>query len=118
MADTFTDGEYRTVVTNEDIELYRVYGGDAKREGAFWTTEPAESQAGARQGRALLDEWGNTKKWEERMVVPKGTKLNIGTVERQIEPTGEVLFGGDDQILVPKDYDSSWRDPSYRRRLK
>lgn len=55
--------------------------------------------------------WGCKKYMEEG-------KLNVGTVAPQVEPTGEVLTGGADQILVPQDYDPNWRDPGYRRRLK
>ena len=38
---TFKDGNYRTVVTNEEIIVYRSFGHNAEAGGAFATSSPA-----------------------------------------------------------------------------
>jgi len=109
MKPTFTDSEYRTVVTNEDIILYRVYGGKAKDTGAFVTTAPAGNRIQAKIDSALLPEWGGSKEFEAKILVPKGTVLNIGKIAPQtIKSTGTVLKGGDDQILLPQNWPKDW----------
>lgn len=108
LADTFTDGVYRTVETTEDITVYRVFGGNADAGGAFATTSRAQSRIQTKNDSALLPEWKNSMKYEAEIVIPKGTKLNIGTVEQQITMSGTVLKGGADQILLPQGWDLSW----------
>jgi RHS repeat-associated protein len=107
--DTFTDGEYSTVVTNEDITLYRVYGGRAEATGSFVTTQPAVNRIQTKIDSALLPEWGGTREFEAEIVVPKGTVLNIGKVAPQtIKSTGTVLKGGADQVLLPQNWPKDW----------
>lgn len=107
--DSFKDGIYRTVVTNEDIVVYRVYGGNAKAEGSFVTTSPANNKIQAKIDAALLPEWKNTRQFEAEIIIPKGTTINVGRVEEQIiRESGTVLKGDADQILMPKDWPSSW----------
>lgn len=102
IADTFKDGQYRTVVTNEDVKLYRVYDGDKSNiGGAFATTEPSSSVEQTREKSAILPEW-NDCKYEAEITVPKGTKLNIGTAELQEDADGNVYEGGGDQVLLPQ----------------
>ncbi|WP_253286630.1 hypothetical protein [Virgibacillus sp. MSJ-26] len=54
---SFTDGEYRTVVTNEPVTVYRAFGGDAASQGAFATTSPAKSRIDVKIDLALKPEW-------------------------------------------------------------
>ena len=109
VAESFTDGEYRTVVTNEDITVYRVYGGNAKQGGAFVSTSPAQNKIQAKVDAALLPSWKNTRAHEAEILIPKGTKLNVGKVAPQtIESTGTTLKGGADQILMPQNWPSDW----------
>ena len=109
IAESFTDSEYRTVVTNEDIVVYRVYGGNAKLGGSFVSTSPAPNKIQAKIDAALLPEWKNTRQLEAEIVIPSGTTLNIGKVAPQtIKSTGTVLSGGADQILMPRDWPETW----------
>lgn len=106
---TFTDGQYRTVETLEDVKVYRTYGGKAKQTGGYATTSPAKTRIDAKIDTALLPEWGNSRKYEIEITIPKGQQLNIGKVAPQtIESTGTILSGGVDQILLPQGWSSEW----------
>lgn len=108
MKPTFTDSEYRTVATNENVTLYRTFGGRSDAGGAFASTLPAESRIQAKIDSALLPEWGGTRMYEARIVVPKGQVLNIGKVAEQYTKTGTKLAGGADQILLPENWPLEW----------
>ena len=109
LAKTFKDGHYRTVVTNDDICVYRLFGGRADAGGGFATTTKATSRIEAKIEVALLPEWGNSRAYEAKIVVPKGTVLSIGKVASQkISTTGTILEGGLDQILLPMDWPLDW----------
>ena len=108
VAESFTDGKYKTVELQQDMTYYRVYGGNAQANGGFVTTNPAVNRIQSKIDSALLPEWGNTRQFEATIVVPKGTIVNIGTVAPQTTKSGTVLSGGADQILLPRGYDSSW----------
>lgn len=107
VAKSFKDGEYRTVVTTEPITLYRVYGGDATAEGSYCTSEPCTDKDKTRNDLALKSSWGNTMEKEAEIVVPAGTKLNIGRVEEQSDG-GKILTGNADQILLPQNWNQDW----------
>ena len=109
LAKTFKDGHYRTVVTNDDICVYRLFGGRADAGGGFATTTKATSRIEAKIEVALLPEWGNSRAYEAKIVIPKGTVLSIGKVASQkISTTGTILEGGLDQILLPMDWPLDW----------
>jgi hypothetical protein len=57
---------------------------------------------------ALLPEWNNSREFEATLEVPAGQILNVGTVAPQTTMSGAVLPGGADQILLPRDWPSSW----------
>ncbi|SFX61921.1 hypothetical protein SAMN04487866_11418 [Thermoactinomyces sp. DSM 45891] len=111
---TFTDSNYRTVVTNEEITLYRVYGNKegergALKVGSFATTSPAKSRVQVQRDSALLPEWGNTMEKEVTITIPKGTTINIGKVAPQTaKDTGIEYPGGGDQILLPYPAKEEW----------
>lgn len=107
IAKSFKDGEYRTVVTTEPITLYRVYGGRSTVEGSYCTTEPCVDKDKTRNDLALKSSWGNTIDKEAEIVVPAGTKLNIGRAEEQSDG-GKILTGNADQILLPQDWNQDW----------
>ncbi len=69
--DSFTNGEYKTVKTMEDVDLYRVFGGNAKIDGSFVSTSPALNKIQAKIDSALLPEWKNTRQFEATITVPK-----------------------------------------------
>ena len=106
--DSFTDGNYRTVITEENITFYRTFGGGAKANGSFVTTSPAGNRINAKIDTALVPNWKNTREFEAVIEVPKGQILNIGRVEKQYTKTGALLKGDGDQILLPQGWPSEW----------
>ncbi len=107
--ESFLDSNYRTVITNEDITVYRVFGGNANPQGAFVTTSPALNKIQAKIDAALLPAWKNTRAHEAEILIPKGTRLDIGKVAPQtIESTGTVLDGLSDQLLMPQNWPKEW----------
>jgi len=108
ISESFTDGNYRTVITEENITFYRTYGGGAKVNGSFVTTNPAGNRINAKINTALLPDWKNTREYEAVIEVPKGQILNIGRVEKQYTKTGALLEGDGDQILLPQGWPSEW----------
>ncbi|WP_072578608.1 hypothetical protein [Bacillus weihaiensis] len=106
--ESFTDSNYRTVITEEDITFYRTYGGGAKANGSFVTTRPAGNRINAKIDTALVPDWKNTREFEAIIEVPKGQILNIGRVEKQYTKTGALLEGDADQILLPQGWQSEW----------
>ena len=108
LIDTYKDGQYRTVVTNEDITVYRSFGYNAEAGGAFVTSNPALSRVQTKVGSAILPEWKNTLRYEAEIVIPKGTTLNIGRVGEQYTMSGARLAGDADQFLLPQNWDLKW----------
>ena len=108
MVKSFKDSNYRTVVTNEDITVYRVFGYSADAGGGFTTSKPALNRTQTKIDSALLPEWKNSIRYEAKIIVPKGTTLNIGRVEEQFTKSGTRLAGDADQIILPLGWDLSW----------
>lgn len=105
---SFKDGHYRTVVTTEDITVYRVFGNKARATGAFVTSSPAQNRIQAKLDSALLPEWKNSIHYEAKIVIPAGTRLNIGKVEKQYTLSGTKLEGNADQFLLPEEWPEEW----------
>ena len=105
---TFKDGNYRTVVTNEEIIVYRSFGHNAEAGGAFATSSPALNRVQTKIDSAILPEWKNTLRYEAEIVIPKGTTLNIGRVEEQFTMSGARLAGDADKFLLPENWDLNW----------
>ena len=108
LSKTFTDSNYRTVITEEKIMVYRTFGGRADAGGSFVTTIAAESRMQAKIDTALLPSWGNSRMYEAVIEVPKGEVLNIGKVAEQITESGGKLVGGGDQVVLPLNWDLNW----------
>lgn len=108
LIDTYKDGVYRTVVTNEDITVYRSFGYNAEAGGAFTTSSPALNRVQTKVDSAILPEWKNTLRYEAEIVIPKGTTLNIGRVGEQFTMSGTRLAGDADQFLLPQNWDLNW----------
>ncbi|MGR6898122.1 pre-toxin TG domain-containing protein [Rummeliibacillus sp. BSL5] len=108
ISESFTDCNYRTVITKEKIIFYRTYGGGARATGSFVTTSPAGNRINAKTSTALVPDWKNTREFEAVIEVPKGQVLNIGKVEKQYTKSGALLEGNGDQILLPQDWPSEW----------
>ena len=108
LSKTFTDSNYRTVITEEKIVVYRTFGGRADAGGSFVTTVSAESRIQAKIDTALLPSWGNSRMYEAVIEVPKGEILNIGKVAEQTTESGAKLVGGIDQVVLPLNWDLNW----------
>ncbi|WP_420919559.1 RHS repeat-associated core domain-containing protein [Xenorhabdus bovienii] len=108
MVKSFKNDEYKTVVTTEDTVLYRTFGGNARIDGGFVTTSPSSNKIQAKIDSALLPEWKNTRQYESTIVVPKGTRLQVGKVKEQFTKSGTRLDDGADQIVLPLGYPMSW----------
>lgn len=108
LIETYKDGNYRTVVTNEEITVYRSFGYNAEAGGAFATSSPALSRVQTKVDSAILPEWKNTLRYEAEIVIPQGTTINIGRVGEQHTMSGAKLAGDADQILLPQNWDLSW----------
>jgi hypothetical protein len=91
------------------VVVYRTFGGRADAGGSFATTFPAANRIQAKIDYALLPEWGSTRMYEAKIIIPQGTVINIGkTAPQTIKSTGTVLTGGVDQILLPKNWPLEW----------
>lgn len=104
---TFIDGVYRTGVTNKGVTLYRDFGApDAFLNGGY-----AATTASATRGElAILDEW-NSMRFKAKITVPQGQTLHVGKVGKQTSSkTGQVLNGGEDQVILPESWSTSWVD--------
>ena len=108
LIETYKDGQYRTVVTNEEITVYRAFGYNAEAGGAFATSNSAMNRIQVKVDSAILPEWKNTLKYEAEIVIPKGTTLNIGRVGEQYTMSGARLAGDADQFLLPQNWDLNW----------
>lgn len=123
-ADSFLNGEYRTVVTTEDMVLYRVYGGGSTKEGnpntdsVFLTSHEPKDRILEKTDSALTNKWQgeytkpdgstdkklpNTREYYCEVYVPKGTRMNIGKVAPQETSGGQILEGGGEQIIAHRE---------------
>lgn len=111
---SFMNGEYKTYITTDKVVLYRTYGrGYSKNKGATWnggyaSTEFAESRIDVKIRLALKPEWLNTRLVEEKILVPVGTKINVGLVAPVTLNTGTILTGGAEQVLLPRNWPKEW----------
>ena len=104
LKNSFHNGEYRTVIAQEEIKLYRVYGGGSDQRGTFLTTQAPTDRMDAKMGLALKAEWKNSRQQFCEVTIPKGTVMNIGKVAPQITASGHILPGGMDQVVVSREF--------------
>lgn len=97
VANTFRSGTYREVITTEPVTLYRVFGGSAGPDGAYWTRTKPEGPVQSIIDSALNPEWGNPATSVIKLDVPPGTRFYEGVAA----PQGG-LVGGGNQIYLPK----------------
>lgn len=88
--------------------MYRSFGYNAEAGGAFATSSPALNRIQVKVDSAILPEWKNTLRYEAEIVIPKGSILNIGRVEKQFTISGARLAGDADQFLLPENWDLNW----------
>lgn len=124
IASSFLHKQYQTYKTLDELVLYRVFGlysrtnGEvkgARSSGGYASTEFAESLIDAKLRLALAPEWFSTKAYEEKILLPKGSIINVGIVSPVTLKTGAVLPGGADQILLPRNWSEEDWTIGYRR---
>jgi hypothetical protein len=92
---TFRGGTAVGRVLDEDIVLYRVFGGKAGRTGSYLTRVKPKSAAEAIRKLALDPDWGNSAVHLVEVRVPKGTVIWEGAARHQ-----GALRGGGSQIWI------------------
>ena len=124
IATSFLHKQYQTCKTLDELVLYRIFGlysrtnGEvkgARSSGGYASTEFAESLIDAKLRLALAPEWFSTKAYEEKILLPKGSIINVGIVAPVTLKTGAVLPGGADQILLPRNWSEEDWTIGYRR---
>jgi hypothetical protein len=109
VASTFRSGTYTEKVLRRDIILYRVYGGEAKAEGRYWTRIRPEGKLQSDHDSAILPEFKNTGDKLVIIRIPAGTKVYEGYAASQQSNLGSraQFFGGGNQVYVPQ-VESKW----------
>lgn len=115
---SFMNSEYISVIANEDLLFYRIYGGGSSRKGnpsnemiflslglpkdrLYSKTELALSNIYKDNGKTILIT-PNTRQYYCEVIVPKGATLNIGYIASQKTLGGQDLSGGGVQIVTQK----------------
>jgi RHS repeat-associated protein len=70
-------GEVRSVTAAQDTTMYRVWGGDSRQVGSWLSPVPPTSAAAATESLALPA--ANTAQFYSKVLVPAGTRYQIGT---------------------------------------
>ena len=114
---SFRNGQYSTAVTKEDMILYRVYGGSARKQGRYLTPERPNDRMDSKMRLALLQQWKNAKTNYCEVYIPAGTKLYIGKAEAQSTRDGYTLPGGATQIVVTEEFTKTVSHYGHSREL-
>lgn len=102
---SFKNGYYRTVKTIKPIKVYRDFGEGAMANSIFTTT----NKFATRESSAIRSMWKNSMRYKAEIEVPVGTELQIGKIgEQPFKSKLPEFKGGDDQILLPDNYDVKW----------
>lgn len=102
--ESFQNQDYKTVEATKDITAYRVFGGEAKKQGAFLSPKLPVDRMNSRLGLALGPQWWNTRDKYCTVKIPKGTVFNVGIAEKQRTPDGYILPGGEEQLLMSPEF--------------
>lgn len=100
----FRGGSYRlTTPSDNGVVLHRLYGGEAKEVGQYWTVEPRAGNLSYQLDYAMVPSWGSTLAESTTLFVPPGIMLYEGYAGPQNNPRGSSSFGGGGwQIFIPK----------------
>ncbi len=86
-------GAIRSEVTAADKVMYRVWGGEAGRVGGWLTPVPPAARLSAIRGLALPP--GNSAEMVSEVLVPAGTRIQVGHTARAFGQPG-----GSPQVLL------------------
>jgi hypothetical protein len=79
-------GEIVSTVLEEDTSVYRVWGGEAKQSGQWFTPRLPTDQESARQGLSLPP--GNSAEYVTEVTIPSGTRIQTSTANQAFEQSG------------------------------
>lgn len=120
LANSFENKTYHTFITKVPLFLYRIFGQiaasnhpaaaikGARSLGVFASTEFAESRCDAKLRLALKPQWLNTQMYEEKILLPANQTIIVGKVASVPLLNGELLPGGAEQVILPKDWSEEW----------
>lgn len=101
---TFRVGTAVGRVLDEDIVLYRVFGGKAGRAGSYLTSVKPKSAAETIRKLALDPDWGNSAVHLVEVRVPQVTVIWEGSARHQ----GELRGGGSQIWISPEQLVDDW----------
>jgi len=106
VAKTFRSSTYYEIILEEDLILYRVYGGKSGELGSYWTKTRPSGPLQSQLDSAILPEWGNTLQNVVKIRVPKGTKIyeGIAASQKGVKQPFVNLPGGGNQVFIPRVY--------------
>jgi hypothetical protein len=110
IAGTFRGGSYTRTVLQDEITLYRVYGGKAGPVGPYWSRTRPSGPLQTQIDLALNPAWGNTLERVATARVPAGTAIYEGAAAPQAIGSGGSLIGGGSQVYIPQ-VDPAWVTP-------
>jgi hypothetical protein len=79
VANTFNGGRLVEYTLAEDLRVQRVFGGEALREGRFFTTSEFSGSTELAKSKLALPT-SNTATEAIDAIIPKGTKIYVGEV--------------------------------------
>ncbi len=104
------EGPIESIVLQQDTVMYRVWGGESGRVGQWLTPTRPRSSTSAQQLLALPD--SNTAEYVSEVVVPAGTRIQVGRAAANFGRQGGALQV---QLLVkPSELNPSWFGPGQR----
>ena len=102
VADTFRNGTYRKMITNDSkTKLYRVYGGEPNPLGAYWTRNEPKGPWQSLVDSALDQTINKTTHWVE-IELPKGIVFYEGIAAPMSVKGGKMLGGGNQVYITDK----------------
>jgi hypothetical protein len=107
VAGTFQSATYTQQTLQDDLTLYRSYGGKVGPLGSYWTETPPSGPLQSQRDSALNPDWGNTADSVATIRVPAGTEDFTGSAAPQSLVGGCQLLGGGSQVYIPN-VDPSW----------
>lgn len=96
----FSGASYLCTTPLTEMTLYRLYGGGARADGQYWTTELREGNEAFRIDAAVLQKWNDLTE-RKSIVVPNGIFLYEGLCAPQKEGIENRLGRGCWQIFIP-----------------
>lgn len=141
---TFENNEYETYKLTEPLTVYRYFGSYTSEEmseikgnefvssaedklndiddagwgsaagGKFLALNPNLTSEQAKDLLALKPEWGNNAAYIATIELPVGTRISIGKAATQKCANGDILHGGETQIIMHEE----WTTEKVRARVK